>query len=245
MLNLAAPDEIFCSAHPRESLEANTSINWQVMSALRNCGGEIPVIYTSTFHVYGKNAVGEISEATQPAPTHPYGLGKQLGESVVGYHRNSFGAKALCVRLSNAFGAAVSSQVPRLSLVFNDLCRQAVAEKRLVLKTSGTQKRNFITIGDFARAMEFLSLCPQRWPQDGVVNLGGRTDLSIMEVAQLIAARTEKMFGYAPEICVQDPTPQRSVPFQFGVERLAALGFSWESDVEREIDDTLVLYAGK
>lgn len=244
VIYLAAPNEMLAAEYPIEALKAGGEDFWCFMEAAAGVSKPPSVIYLSTFHVYGKNAFGEVREDTLPVPVHPYSLGRYIGEGVVQVFRARNKLSALSVRLSNAFGAPAGLDVPRWSLVFNDLCRQAVLNRQIVLNSSGTQRRNFITMHDTVRALEFLSLNIEKWPLDGIINLGSALHLSILEVAEIIAARTEALFGYRPPVAVQE---SRLVgvdrEFNYNIDRLLKLGFTFTGRVEQEVDSTLRLCA--
>ena len=138
VIDLAAPDEVKSSQAPQESLRAGREATAAILQAVSECPKAPAVIYLSTFHVYGSHAQGLVDETVAPAPTHPYAQGKYEGELVMLTFRQKKNVRGLNVRLSNTFGAPAGADVPRWSLVFNDLCRQAVVEKKLTLKSAGT-----------------------------------------------------------------------------------------------------------
>ncbi|MBF0557329.1 MAG: NAD(P)-dependent oxidoreductase [Nitrospirae bacterium] len=242
---LSAPDAEAAERSPLDALRAGGEFVWNTMEALCGSIARPALLYVSTFHVYGCNAKGEIREDTVPMPVHPYALGKHLGEEVLRLFKHQKKINALCVRLSNSFGAAMGADVPCTSLVFNDLCRQAVTIRELHLRSSGTAKRNFITMEDAVRAVEYLSLFQEGWPADGVIHLGSELHFSALEVAEMIADRTLNLFGFKPRIVVPEQSMQSSQnSFRFSVDRLAKMGFTWLNRVNHEIDETLRLYAG-
>jgi UDP-glucose 4-epimerase len=70
-----------------------------------------------------------------------------------------------------------------------------VTTGRLVLKTPGLQRRDFVTLHDAARAVDhMLGLEPSRCG-DGLFNLGGEYTVSVLDMANLIAARCEAVLG--------------------------------------------------
>jgi len=151
-------------------------------------------------------------------------------------------SEGLSVRLSNAFGAPAGKDVPRWSLVFNDLCRQAVLQKKLVLKSSGIQRRNFITLTDTVRALEFLAAHRADWPEDGVIHLGAENQWSILEVANKVAACARDIVGLLPPVVVPpQAAPENGEAIEFHIDRLKKLGFTWINPWEQEIKDTLKL----
>jgi UDP-glucose 4-epimerase len=242
VIHLAAPDEIISAQNPRKALQTGGEATWNVLQALSAQPHPPAVIYLSTFRVYGKNARGVLEETTSPAPVHPYALGKYMGECVVQSFRKTNKIEALCVRLSNTFGAPADHDVPRWSLVFNDLCRQAVRDKKLVLKSTGTQQRNFIALSDATRALEFLALNRSKWPQDGILHLGSDHTWSIRQAAEMVSQVSKEVLGYeTPNTISPDVRKEESTEFQFSVARLTHLGFNWANQAEEEIRDTLIL----
>jgi UDP-glucose 4-epimerase len=241
-IHLAAPDEIAAAARPLEALRAGGELVWNTLSVLSRCSPPPLFLYLSTFHVYGRNGHGEVREDTLPLPYHPYAIGHHLGEQVTQMFRLDRGVQALCVRMSNAFGAPASIDVPRWSLVFNDLCLQAVVDGRLVLKTAGTQRRNFLTLHDCARALEFLSVHARSWPDDGILHLGSSMHLSIRDVAERVAAAAGEALGATPPISVPtEASPSPPSELTFRVDRLAAMDFTWTDSVDAEVRATLEL----
>jgi UDP-glucose 4-epimerase len=239
-IHLAAPDEIAAALDPLAALRAGGELTWNALTAVTEGASPKLFIFVSTFHVYGPNAHGDVSEESIPLPSHPYALGHYLGENVTQMFRRQQGIKALCVRMSNALGAPISIDVPRWSLVCNDLCLQAVVDERLVLKTAGAQCRNFLTLQDAARAMEFLSLRSDAWPTDGVIHVGSPLNLSIRELAERVAAEVAATMGFAPAITLaKQEAPGHGKELTFRVDRLTAMGFTWTNRVGEEIRATL------
>jgi UDP-glucose 4-epimerase len=240
VFDLAAPDAESSGKDPAQALRFAAETTWRICDAICRQSNKPRLVYLSTFHVYGRGVSGTISEATPALAAHPYSLSKRVAEEVVQWFRRERNLLALNVRLSNAFGAPAGPEITQWSLVFNDLCRQASTQGKLTLKSTGLQKRNFITIGDAVRALEFLALRANLWPHDGVLNLGSDLHLSIREVAEIVAERSEKATGRKPEIEIPENAPAESVmDFTFSCERLASLGFHWKNEVEAEVDTTL------
>jgi UDP-glucose 4-epimerase len=110
----------------------------------------------------------------------------------------------------------------------------------LTLKTAGLQRRNFITLEDTVRAIEFIVQHRSAWPEDGVLHVGSSAHWSIQDVAQMVSSHCHRLLGYAP--LIESPqTADLNPPahFQFSVERLKAMGFQWNNAVDEEIEATL------
>jgi UDP-glucose 4-epimerase len=241
-IHLAAPDEISAAADPGATLRAGGELTWNTLAALAESSPPPLFLYLSTVHVYGSNCHGMVDEQTPPQPVHPYALGRYMGEIVTQMFRGSQRIKALCVRMSNTIGAPLDIDVPRWSLVCNDLCLQAATTRQLVLKTTGTQRRNFLTLHDAARALEFLSLHADAWPADGIIHLGSALNLSIREMADRVAAAVQAGLGFSPPITVAAHAAEgHGEELRFSIDRLAAMGFEWTNRLDDEIRATLAL----
>jgi UDP-glucose 4-epimerase len=244
VIHLAALNEIDSAKDPLAALRVNGEgtlnlINAAIMNNVRQ------MIYFSTFHVYGLNAFGKITENTIPLPVHPYAITHHVSEDFIRMGDNNKEIKGIILRLSNGFGYPAHTQVKRWSLVVNDLCLQAVLNNKMVLKSSGKQHRDFITLTDVSRCVEHLLSTDSRklGAADCVYNLGGEFSLSILDMAKLIKERCEKVMGISPEINVgKDNVPNKSLeePVMYNIDKIKKTGFKLAANVNEEIDKTIV-----
>ena len=148
----------------------------------------------------------------------------------------------LILRLSNGFGYPMDSEVNRWTLVFNDLCRQTMTSGKMVIKSSGKQHRDFISLHDVAAAVDHLLFKnPEKW-DDGLFNLGGDCSFSILDVAKTIATVYEKKYGKSVPIQITGKDSGEPYnPVHFNVDKLKKTGFRLTGDMEKEIEQTLSL----
>jgi UDP-glucose 4-epimerase len=198
-------------------------------------------IYFSTFHVYG-DCRGEITEGSPTRPYHPYAATHRAAEDMVRFYQHYKNMETLTLRLSNGFGYPMDSGVNRWTLVFNDLCRQAMTSGEMVIKSSGKQQRDFISLHDVAAAVDhFLFKNSKKW-DDGLFNLGGDCSFSILEVAKTIATVYEKKYGKSVPIqIVRKDKGERYGPVHFNIDKLKKTGFCLTGNMEKEIEQTLSL----
>lgn len=184
-------------------------------------------IYISSAHVYGTALCGIVRDSTCPEPLHPYATSHRAGEDAL---RSASGEiDAIIVRLSNAFGVPASPCEHCWSLLINDLCRQAARTHRLVLKTDGSQRRDFIPISAFCRAIEHLLTLPAALIVGGVFNVGGQWAPTVLEAAGRVAEQAYRALGVRPAIVAGEKRDQVGTgPLQFSMERLLASGFEPE-----------------
>ena len=241
VLHLAALNEIDSGNQPDYAVEVNGQGTHNV---LKSCvaKGIRQFIYMSTFHVYGAGSGVDITELVPTKPVHPYSITHRLAEDFVNWYRYSQGMETLILRLSNGYGYPADEKEQRWSLVFNDLCWQAVQSGEIRLRTSGVQHRDFISLHDVARAIEhFLILSPSDW-DDGIFNLGGETSMSIYDVAQIISIEYKKLYGREIPIFVgEDNATPDSKPVIYNIDKLKQTGFELTDNLTTEIIGTLEL----
>lgn len=239
VVHLAAVDENYSMECPAESVMINTCNTVRLLEAARNNGVK-RFIFLSTAHVYGAPLEGDISEDTCPFPRHPYAISHRAAEDFVLAAFESGSIEGIVVRLSNGFGAPAHEKVNRWTLLVNDLCRQAVTEQQLTLKTSGSQQRDFVTLHDASRAINHLLRLDVTSFGNGIFNVGGDWTPTILEMANLVAKRCEHVLGY--EVSINRPTSDQrpeSNELIFKIDKLLNSGFALEKNHQSEIDSTL------
>lgn len=237
VVHLAAPNEMASLAHPDEAVRVTVLGTLNLLAATRKAGIS-RFVFVSTAHVYGAPLAGLITERTVPRPVHPYAIAHRSAEDFVLAWNDERKVEGVVARLSNALGPPVIPDVDRWTLVTNDLCRQAVLQKRMVLKSAGLQWRDFIAMCDVCRAVAHLLALPT--VGDGLFNLGGGECLQIRTLAERIAGRCAVLYGAQPEIVCPAPTAADNPPaLDFRSEKLQGTGFMLQGRIDDEIDATL------
>lgn len=241
IVHLAAVNEIDALREPLSALDVNAGLTFGLLDSAVASGVK-KFIYFSTYHVYDPRLKTQVAEKSPTRPKHPYAISHLAAEGFVDYFNQYKKIKTMIFRLSNAYGYPMDSKINRWKLVFNDLCRQAVLDGKIVLKTSGRQCRDFISLEDVARAVDhFLFVAPESW-DDGLFNLGGRCSMSILDVANKINSVYQKLYRKSPltvEISNAINDEENVFPVEFSVEKLQKTGFSFEGDMDHEIERTL------
>lgn len=241
IIHLAAVNEIDSMKDPLLAYDVNIKGTYSLLHAACTEGIE-NFMYFSTFHVYGNIIDEVITEETATRPYHPYATTHRAVEDIVTYFKHYKEMNTVIFRLSNGYGYPMDKYVNRWSLVFNDLCRQAVTTNELILKSSGKQERDFISLHDVSRAVyHFLFGIPGRWG-DGLYNLGGSCNMSILDVANKISEVYQKKFSKKPpEIysMIREHDTEKVKPFKYSIEKLIHTNFQLEGNMEYEIFRTM------
>ena len=224
-----------------EAAWKTNALGTQALLSAANRKGVQRFVYFSTFHVYG-DYWETITENSPARPHHPYAATHRAAEDMVRFYQYYKNMDTLILRLSNGFGYPMDTGIDRWTLVFNDLCRQAITSEKMVLKSSGKQHRDFISLHDVGAAVEhFLFRVRGQW-KDGLYNLGGDGSLSIAEAAKTIARVYEKKYDKRIPIETADQDDEGPCnSAHFNIDKLKATGFQLTGDMETEIEQTLSL----
>ncbi len=241
VIHLAGMNAQDCFSDPVAALEFNAVGTARILRAAVQRGVK-RFVYLSTAHVYGSPLEGTITENTCPVNLHPYASSQRAGEDVVLAAHQRGEIAGVVIRLSNAFGAPAHKDANCWMLLVNDLCHQAVTTGKLELRSSGLQRRDFVTLEDVARAVEHLIKLPADKCADGLFNLGGESPFPVIELAERISARCTTVLGFTPPVFRPVPTVgEVSAVLDYRIYKLKASGFTLTGNIDNEIDGTLAL----
>jgi UDP-glucose 4-epimerase len=196
-------------------------------------------IYFSTAHVYGAPLTGHFTEETPTKAAHPYATTHLEAESAVGTAHDRGEILGIRVRLSNGYGRPMAYDTADWRTLTSDLCRQAVLEKRMEMRTDGLQERNFITKTDIARAVHHLIALPKTDVSNGLFNLGGSRSQTLLAMANMIQERAQKKFGVEIPLLRPEPTTTQTQHLNFDIHKLLKTGFSLTENAFGEVDEFL------
>lgn len=234
VIHLAGLDQQACQNNPKLALLVNGTGTKIVLEAAQKEHIK-KFIYMSTSQVYGK-LNDKVTEETTPVPINEYGKTKLLGENYCKQFNN--GMKCIIIRLSNAYGAPLTDS--GTNLVVNDLCKQSVENQKIILKTKGKQKRDFIAIPDLFQAIDILLNLETKDLKENIFNVGGNNSFSIYELAKLIAQTYLEIYG--KEVKIEFDGNLNEVPitdFVYDISRIRKLGFNPKAEMKEEIKESL------
>ena len=238
IFHFAALNDRECANDPERAHQVNVIGTENLLKAAHDRSVR-HVIYMSTIHVYGSPLVGTFNESSPTNPTHPYGLTHLRAEQVL--HEWSTRIHSTIIRSSNGFGFPMSSDVNIWHVIVNDLCRQAVRDRRLTLKSPSNSQRNFITLEDICRALHHVAERVPLNDESIVFNLGSLRSRTLREMAELVAERTYVTLGYRPDIIeCQDPISGET-DLNFDSSKIRRTGYETTELFTDEIDGILEL----
>jgi len=234
VVHAAAVKEVICAKDSYQALLVNGYGTRNMLEEAKRAGIEL-FVYLSTFHVYGHSAGDVIDETVCPNPIHDYAITHRLAEMYCLQFRETHGLKSVVLRISNGYGAPVHKSVNRWTLAINEFCRMAFEQKKITLRSSGTQERDFVAIPDICQAIDLI-IQKRDQLRHFIYNVGGQNPCSILQIARLVATVYEERYG--SEIEIEVPSQTTSVDYQkvtFNINRLQDLGFVPKGNMRQEI----------
>jgi len=148
--------------------------------------------------LYGET-IEAADESTAATPISPYGIGKWMGERYLQWAAAELGLAAVALRYSNVYG-------PRQSLegeagVVAAFCRDLEAGTPLTIFGDGLQTRDFVYVGDVARA-NLAALEGAREGECPAINVsaGEAVDINTLAgvLSELVAERCDRDLDEPP-----------------------------------------------
>lgn len=163
-------------------------------------------------------------------PTNePYAIAKIAGIKLCDAYRSQYGCNFVSVMPTNLYGPN-DNYDPHNSHVLPAMLRRFHSAKMtrapfVTIWGTGTPRREFLHVDDLADACFYLM---QHYDEPGLVNIGTGTDVSILELAQLVARTT----GYEGEIRHDLTKPDGTPRKLMDVSKLQAFGWSAKIGLE-------------
>ena len=241
VVHAAGMDARVCSVNPTKALKVN-GLNTAMMVDAAMASGVKRFIYISTSHVYRSPMIGEIDENTSATNLHPYATSKVAGEKAVLYAKQMGQIEGIVLRLSNGSGHPVFPDTKCWHLILNDLCKQAVEKKGLILHSENSIERNFISMSNVCLGIEHFLQLSENYLDGSPFNLSSKKSHSLQQLAHLIAERSIAVLGYDLEISSksQERKNKENRVLHLSIKKSEKTGLTLEQNLEQEIDNTLL-----
>ena len=236
------------SAYPADFIYDNLMIECNVIHEAFRAGTQ-KLLFLGSSCIYPKAAPQPMTEQALMTgslePTNePYAVAKIAGIKLCESYNRQHGVDYRSVMPTNLYGpndyfhAENSHVLPSLMMRFHEAARANADE--VVVWGSGTPRREFLHVDDMADASLFVARLPaERYreatePMLSHVNVGTGSDVTIRQLAELVA----KVTGYAGRIAFDASKPDGTPRKLLDVSLLAGLGWSARIALEDGIRDT-------
>lgn len=231
------------STCPADFIRENLQIQTNVIDAAYQAGVR-KLMFLGSSCIYPKMAPQPIKEEyllTGPLePTNEaYAVAKIAGITMAKSYRRQYGFDAISVMPTNLYGPgdnfdlASSHVLPALMRKFHEA--KVNGDSTVVVWGTGTPLREFLHVDDLADACVFLM---ENYSSEEIVNIGTGEDISIGEVALMIA----DVVGYGGEIHYDTTKPDGTPRKLLDISRLRSLGWSPSIELRQGIEETYRWY---
>ena len=182
-------------------------------------------------------------------PTNePYAVAKIAGIKLCESYNRQHGVDYRSIMPTNLYGPGDnfhpdnSHVMPALIRRFHEATRDGLNE--VAIWGSGTPRREFLHVDDMAAASLFVLNLPKQiydestGPMLSHINVGTGVDISILELAQMIA----KVTGFTGQISTDSTKPEGTMRKLMDVGRLAQMGWSARIELEQGLINTYEWY---
>lgn len=201
-------------------------------------------VFLGSSCIYPKFAPQPISEDSlltgRLEPTNDaYAIAKIAGIMHIDSYRKQYGHHWVSAMPTNLYGPGDnfhptgSHVIPGLIRRFDEAKRSGASE--VIIWGTGSPRREFLHVDDFAAAVAFLLEC---FDEPGPINVGTGTDVSILELAQLIA----KVVGFTGEIVCDTTKPDGTPRKLLDTTRITELGWTPHISLEDGLRDTVAWF---
>lgn len=226
------------STYPADFIRENLQIQTNVIdAAYRN--GVTKLEFLGSSCIYPKLAPQPLKEEyllTGPLePTNEaYAIAKIAGIVMSQSYRKQHGFNAISLMPTNLYGPGdnydlqTSHVLPALIRKFHEAAR--AGESTVTVWGTGSPRREFLHVDDLADAAVFLM---ENYDDEQIINVGVGKDVSIAEVASLVA----DVVGFAGEIVYDTSKPDGTPRKLLDVSRLFGMGWRPKFGLREGIED--------
>lgn len=142
------------------------------------------IIHISTDEVYGEIHKGSFNETSTLNPTNPYSSSKAAAEMIIAGYKKSYKLPVKILRPNNIYG---TRQHPEklISGCMWCICKK----KKFTLHGDGNQKRTFLHVNDFCKAVDIVI---KKGKLDGIYNVGTNDEYKNINIIKLICKISKK-----------------------------------------------------
>jgi GDP-L-fucose synthase len=227
------------NAYPAAFIYENLMIEANVIHAASRSGVK-KLLFTGSSCIYPRLAPQPLKEeyllTSALEPTNEwYAVAKIAGIKLCQAYNRQYGFNAICAMPTNLYGPGdnfnleSSHVLPALIRRFHEA--KLAGSPHVTLWGSGTPRREFLHVDDLAEALLFLM---QNYDEKEMINIGTGTDLTILELAEIV----REIVGYQGEIVFDSTMPDGTPRKLLDVSRISSLGWSGKISLTEGIAST-------
>lgn len=214
-IHLAAVADLYIAEeNPKQTQSINVEATRLVLEACNQ--HDVRLLFASTVCAYGNNGYEQSDENAPLAPTEVYASSKATAETLLADQLD----KHCILRLATFYGPNM-----RPSLATSVFLRALLNDEAIHIHGDGQQTRCYTHVDDVAQGI----LCILESKQNGVFNVAGEEEVSVLELIEILATITNK----TPQIHFVDDRFGQIRRSNISSNRLRRLGWDTKYTLER------------
>lgn len=167
-------------ANPRFDADVNVLGSLNLFEAARNRGVEKILFASTGGAVYGEQEYFPADEKHPLRPLCPYGVSKLAVEKYLGYYGQVYGMTTIILRYANVYGPRQNPEGEAgVVAIFSEAM---LAGQRPTINGDGTQTRDYVYVGDVARA----NLAALECRESRIYNVGTGIEHDVTTIFQML-----------------------------------------------------------
>ena len=178
VVHLAASAGVRSSiADPLPSFQTNVEGSFRLLELARRANVR-KFINASTAGAILGDVKTSVTEQMAPSPLSPYGASKLAVEGYCSAYANTYGLQCVTLRFSNVYGPRSAHK----DSVVSTFIKNILTRKPLVIYGDGTQRRDYLYVGDLVRGIEAVLARPL----SGIYHLGSGRWTRLQELIAML-----------------------------------------------------------
>tara|TARA_B100001063_G_scaffold244472_1_gene277332 strand:+ start:304 stop:1254 length:951 start_codon:yes stop_codon:yes gene_type:complete len=169
--------------NPYETYKINVFGTINFLETIRKKNLKIPFLYSSSDKAYGELKKKFYLEDDKLDANFPYDTSKSSSDLICQSYSHTYGIKVGIIRSANIYGECDLN----LKRIFPETIISILKNKKLIIRSSGRQKRDYIYVEDVSRAYfklyKYLSKSSSKLK---IYNIGSRNNLTTIEIVKKI-----------------------------------------------------------
>ncbi len=190
------------------------------------------ILHISTDEIYGEIYRSSFKETSRFNPSNPYSSSKAAAEMIINGYSHSYNLPTIIIRANNIFG---TRQHPEKLIA--GCCWSMIKKKKFYLHGNGLQKRSFLFVGDFCKAIDKIIM---KGKKNEIYNIGSNFEYKNIEISKMITKSMNMNFNKF--ISFTKDRPFNDYRYSVNFNKIKKLGWKPTIKVEDKISEIIDWY---
>ena len=202
------------------------------------------IIYFSSIHVYSNKLKKINDEKSLLLSKNHYGVKNILCENILINNFTDEKKDIQIIRIANIFGLRKNIKLSKKNSTFkialNDFVFKTVQNKKIIIKSSLFEKRNYVSINDFVNFFE-QSFITEKTKFPFVINYASEKTTNLKKIITIIKKQSSKLGIKKPIFIAKNNMKASIVNYNFNLKYIKKYNFLPKIKIEDEILNSLTI----